>query len=68
MRITVFLFAILCSSLLRGQCTQTNTSCAAATALTVDASCISESTCDGLPLSGGTTTCTLAGVPNRGVW
>ena len=68
MRITVFLFAIFCSSLLRGQCTQTNTSCAAATALTVDASCISESTCDGLPLSGGTTTCTLAGVPNRGVW
>ena len=69
MRLVILLQVLFLSHLLWSQCSPTNTSCATATPLTVNASCTPGSTCGGdvLP-SGLSTACTLFNVPNPGVW
>ena len=69
MRIIVIFLLLFTPYFLSGQCSQTNTSSATATPLTINATCESGSTCNGANLPAGTaTSCTLFNVPNPGVW
>ena len=69
MRLGLFFNILFLSNLLWSQCSPTNTSCATAIPLTVNASCVTGSTCGGATLPGGlSTACSLFNVPNPGVW
>lgn len=69
MRIIIIFLLLFIPYILSGQCTQTNTSCATATPLTINSTCESGSTCNSANLPVGTaTSCTLFNIPNLGVW
>ena len=69
MRIGLIFIILFLTNLYLSQCSPTNTTCATATPLTVNASCTPGSTCGGATLSSGiSTACTMFNIPNPGVW